>query len=199
MDKEAVSHLIGEIAGSSMLLMTARGSGVRIVANSAFIQAVRESDHPEKEAVLANLHLDEAKQTSFEEAAANRAAIKEFFTGPGALKRLAYFIVLSVKSGLLLLVPAAALYCLYVAVGLFGIGGDAWVVKLHAQLAQTSPADVLKTAHNMRNQAVWQALQLALPLGVLWELFRLLPRRPTRVAYASAQINATGKTSATLS
>lgn len=199
MDKDVVSHLIGEIVSADKLLMVGRSFGVRIVADSDFIYAVQESDHPDKETVLGNLRLDEAKMTTIEEAAANRIAIKEFFTGPGAIKRLAYFIALSVKSGLLLLVPAAALYCLFVAVGLFGIGGDAWIVKLHVQLAQTSTEDILKIAHEMRNQIVWQALQLALPLGVLWELFQLLPRRTTRVAYAYAQTNALGKTSETLS
>lgn len=198
MDKD-VNHLIGEIAGAEVLLMTGRAFGVRIVATSDFIQAVRDSDHPEKEAVLANLHLEDAKQTAIEEASANRAAVKEFFTGPGAMKRVAYFIAMSMKSGLLLLVPAVALYCLFVAVGLFGIGGDSWIVQLHALLTSMTPADVLNAAHGMRNEIVRQALLLAVPLGVLWELSRLLPRRMARVAYSSAEIRAMGKRSQSLS
>ncbi|MDH0342162.1 hypothetical protein [Chromobacterium haemolyticum] len=61
--KEAVDHLIGEIASAEMLLMAGRAFGVRIVANTDFIQAVKESDHPEKEAVLANLHSEATART----------------------------------------------------------------------------------------------------------------------------------------
>lgn len=58
-DQQDADNIIGQLAGAKQLLAQGRGFGIRLVATTKAIDGLRQSTHPEAEAIIANIKRDD--------------------------------------------------------------------------------------------------------------------------------------------